>query len=64
VPRAQWVEILAVGRVTDPDSATSIGPGRGKLCEREDGAQRVFPASGKQLRIDENERLSEPYGVP
>jgi predicted transcriptional regulator/transcriptional regulator with XRE-family HTH domain len=46
----------------DPDSATPIGPGC-KLCEREGCAQRAFPALGKHLRIDENERTAEPYGT-
>lgn len=46
----------------DPDSATPIGPGC-KLCEREGCAQRAFPPLGKRLRIDENERLAEPYAA-
>jgi len=46
----------------DPASATPIGPGC-KLCEREGCAQRAFPALGKRLRIDENERAAEPYGT-
>lgn len=46
----------------DPVSATPIGPGC-KLCEREGCAQRAFPALGKHLRIDENERTAEPYGT-
>ncbi|OWQ90789.1 Cro/Cl family transcriptional regulator [Roseateles aquatilis] len=46
----------------DPDSATPIGPGC-KLCEREGCAQRAFPALGKRLRIDENERSAEPYAA-
>lgn len=48
--------------LSDPDSATPIGPGC-KLCEREGCAQRAFPALGKQLRIEENERSSEPYAA-
>lgn len=48
--------------LADPDSATPIGPGC-KLCDREGCAQRAFPALGRQLRIDENERLSEPYAA-
>lgn len=48
--------------LSDPDSATPIGPGC-KLCEREGCAQRAFPALGKQLRIDENERTSAPYAA-
>lgn len=48
--------------LADPDSATPIGPGC-KLCERVGCAQRAFPALGRQLRIDENERSSEPYAA-
>lgn len=48
--------------LSDPDSATPIGPGC-KLCEREGCAQRAFPALGRQLRIDENERSAEPYAA-
>lgn len=48
--------------LNDPDSATPIGPGC-KRCERERCAQRAFPALGKQLRIDQNERSSEPYAA-
>lgn len=48
--------------LADPESATPIGPGC-KLCEREGCAQRAFPALGRQLRIDENERSSEPYAA-
>lgn len=46
----------------DPESATPIGPGC-KLCEREACAQRAFPALGKRLRIDENERAAQPYAA-
>lgn len=46
----------------EPGSATPIGPGC-KLCDREGCAQRAFPALGKQLRIDENERVAEPYAA-
>ncbi|WP_067063877.1 short-chain fatty acyl-CoA regulator family protein [Roseateles chitosanitabidus] len=46
----------------DPDGATPIGPGC-KLCDRQGCAQRAFPALGKRLRIDENERLAEPYAA-
>lgn len=46
--------------LSDPGHATPIGPGC-KLCEREGCAQRAFPALGRQLRIDENERAAEPY---
>lgn len=48
--------------LADPDSATPIGPGC-KLCDRQGCAQRAFPALGRQLRIDENERLGEPYAA-
>lgn len=48
--------------LSDPDSAIPIGPGC-KLCEREACAQRAFPALGKRLRIDENERVGEPYAA-
>lgn len=46
----------------DPDSATPIGPGC-KLCERQGCAQRAFPALGRRLHIDENERGGEPYAA-
>ncbi|MFT7724017.1 MAG: short-chain fatty acyl-CoA regulator family protein [Roseateles sp.] len=48
--------------LSDPESATPIGPGC-KLCEREDCGQRAFPALGKRLRIDENERAAQPYAA-
>jgi len=48
--------------LSDPESATPIGPGC-KLCERQGCAQRAFPPLGKQLRIDENERSAEPYAA-
>ncbi len=48
--------------LSDPDSATPIGPGC-KLCERQGCAQRAFPALGRRLRIDEGERLREPYAA-
>ena len=46
----------------DPGSATPIGPGC-RLCDREHCAQRAFPALGKTLRIDENERPAQPYAA-
>lgn len=48
--------------LSDAGSATPIGPGC-KLCEREGCAQRAFPALGRKLDIDENERLREPYAA-
>lgn len=46
--------------LSDPESATPIGPGC-KVCERRSCEQRAFPALGRRLRVDENERLVEPY---
>ena len=46
----------------DPGNATPIGPGC-RLCDREQCAQRAFPAAGKTLRIDENERPAQPYAA-
>jgi hypothetical protein len=46
--------------LTDPDSATPIGAGC-KVCDRENCAQRAFPALGRELRIDENVRQYAPY---
>jgi predicted transcriptional regulator/DNA-binding XRE family transcriptional regulator len=46
--------------LADPDAATPIGAGC-KVCDRQGCPQRAFPALGKQLRIDENERPREPY---
>ncbi len=45
----------------DPEAATPIGAGC-KVCDRQGCAQRAFPALGRPLRIDENERRREPYG--
>jgi predicted transcriptional regulator/plasmid maintenance system antidote protein VapI len=42
------------------EAATLIGPGC-KVCERENCAQRAFPALGRELRIDENVRQFAPY---
>jgi predicted transcriptional regulator/transcriptional regulator with XRE-family HTH domain len=44
----------------DPEAATPIGAGC-KVCDREDCAQRAFPALGGQLRINENVRQFAPY---
>ena len=44
----------------DPEAATPIGAGC-KVCDREDCAQRAFPALGGHLRIDENVRQFAPY---
>lgn len=53
--------VYARGLALDgPEAATPIGAGC-KVCERQDCAQRAFPALGKPLRVDENERLREPY---
>jgi len=46
--------------LADPDVATPIGAGC-KVCDRQGCAQRAFPALGRRLRIDENERPWEPY---
>lgn len=46
--------------LTDPAAATPIGPGC-KLCERPACPQRAFPAIGRPLRINENERGATPY---
>ena len=46
--------------LTDPEAATPIGAGC-KVCDRQGCPQRAFPALGKRLRIDENERSREPY---
>ncbi|MET0383840.1 MAG: short-chain fatty acyl-CoA regulator family protein [Burkholderiaceae bacterium] len=44
----------------DPEAATPIGAGC-KVCDREDCAQRAFPALGGNLRINENVRQFAPY---
>jgi predicted transcriptional regulator/DNA-binding XRE family transcriptional regulator len=46
--------------LTDTSAATPIGAGC-KVCDRQGCSQRAFPALGKRLRIDENERPREPY---
>jgi len=48
--------------LADPDAATPIGAGC-KVCDRQGCPQRAFPALGKRLRIDENERPREPYAA-
>ena len=47
----------------DPEAATPIGAGC-KVCDREECAQRAFPALGGNLRIDENVRQFAPYSGP
>lgn len=44
----------------DPESATPIGTGC-KVCDRENCAQRAFPAIGRDLQVDENVRKFAPY---
>jgi predicted transcriptional regulator/transcriptional regulator with XRE-family HTH domain len=46
--------------LADPEAATPIGAGC-KVCDRQGCTQRAFPALGRRLRIDENERPWEPY---
>ncbi len=46
--------------LSDPEAATPIGPGC-KACDRENCAQRAFPAVGRGLQVDENVRLFAPY---
>ncbi len=46
--------------LADPEAATPIGAGC-KVCDRDDCAQRAFPALGRALRIDENLRQFAPY---
>jgi len=48
--------------LADPEAATPIGAGC-KVCDRQGCPQRAFPALGKRLRIDENERPREPYAA-
>lgn len=45
---------------SDPAAATPIGTGC-KVCDREDCAQRAFPAVGRGLRVNENVRQFAPY---
>lgn len=44
----------------DPAAATPIGAGC-KVCERENCAQRAFPAIGRELQVNENLRQFAPY---
>ncbi len=46
--------------LSDPGVTTPIGAGC-KVCDRQGCSHRAFPALGKRLRIDENERPWEPY---
>lgn len=46
--------------LTDPAAATPIGAGC-KVCDRENCAQRAFPAIGRSLRVHENMRRFAPY---
>jgi len=46
--------------LSNPEVATPIGAGC-KVCDRENCAQRAFPALGRALKIDENVRQFAPY---
>ncbi len=46
--------------LNDPEAATPIGAGC-KVCDRENCAQRAFPALGRSLQINENVRQFAPY---
>jgi predicted transcriptional regulator/plasmid maintenance system antidote protein VapI len=46
--------------LNDPAAATPIGAGC-KVCDRENCAQRAFPAVGRELQVDENVRQFAPY---
>ncbi|HWH73859.1 MAG TPA: short-chain fatty acyl-CoA regulator family protein [Methylibium sp.] len=46
--------------LNNPEAATPIGVGC-KVCERENCAQRAFPAIGRRLQVDENVRQFAPY---
>ncbi len=46
--------------LSDSEAATPIGAGC-RVCDRQGCPQRAFPALGKRLKIDANERLREPY---
>jgi len=48
--------------LNDPEAATPIGAGC-KVCDRDNCAQRAFPALGRALRIDENQRRFAPYAT-
>lgn len=44
----------------NPEAATPIGAGC-KVCDRENCAQRAFPAMGRELQVDEDLRQFAPY---
>jgi predicted transcriptional regulator/DNA-binding XRE family transcriptional regulator len=46
--------------LADAEVATPIGAGC-RICDRRGCPQRAFPALGKRLQVDENERPREPY---
>ncbi|SCK18867.1 hypothetical protein VAR608DRAFT_1362 [Variovorax sp. HW608] len=46
--------------LSNPDAATPIGAGC-KICDRENCAQRAFPAVGRELQVNENLRQFAPY---
>ncbi|PSL82194.1 Cro/Cl family transcriptional regulator [Variovorax sp. WS11] len=46
--------------LNDPAAATPIGAGC-KVCDRENCAQRAFPAIGRELQVNENMRQFAPY---
>jgi len=46
--------------LNDPAAATPIGAGC-KVCDRENCAQRAFPAIGRELQVNENLRQFAPY---
>jgi len=46
--------------LADAGAATPIGAGC-RVCDRRGCPQRAFPALGKRLRVDANERPREPY---
>ena len=46
--------------LSDAEVATPIGAGC-RVCDRKGCPQRAFPALGKRLRIDQDERPREPY---
>ena len=46
--------------LSSSEGATPIGAGC-KVCERRNCVQRAFPALGRKLQVDENERPREPY---
>jgi predicted transcriptional regulator/transcriptional regulator with XRE-family HTH domain len=46
--------------LSNPNAATPIGAGC-KICDRENCAQRAFPAVGRELHVNENARQFAPY---